>query len=126
MDTPGIRILLVADNEGDVLAVRALLAAIATQRFDVQRADSAQAARELLAQGCYDVCLSDAPPGESARLKVGDWPGLEAIPIILLTENEDYFRAIRAAGHGAHANRRHGHRPGDVQTDGRGDERTVS
>lgn len=100
INSQGIRVLIVDDNEDDYLIVQDFLSDLSTTRFDLHWVDDFDLARIALANGQYDVCLLD--------YRLGGHTGLElltnapdTVPFILLTGNEDREVDVAAAKAGA-------------------------
>ena len=113
-----VKVLMVEDNPGDVLLVRAMLDEVRTGGFDLASVGRLDAAEERLAGEEFDVVLLD--------LSLPDSHGLETVgrvrsvaphtPVVVLSGTDDEAVAIQALQSGAQDYLIKGRGDGDVVT----------
>jgi diguanylate cyclase (GGDEF)-like protein/PAS domain S-box-containing protein len=93
-----LSVLLVEDDEDDYLITSALLGAQDGMRFDIEWADSYDAARAVIGERMHDVYLIDYRLGARTGLDLvrEAFDGEQPAPVILLTGQNDYAVDLEA------------------------------
>ena len=95
-----IKILLLEDDEADYILTRSLVGRLSGQ-FTLTWAPTYETAIEMLAGGGFDVCLVDYRLDAHEGLELLREPGLDRLPIIVLTGQDDPGIAALAMKAGA-------------------------
>jgi PAS domain S-box-containing protein len=103
MQAPDCRVLLVEDDPGQSVVIKVLLARIQTGRFILTIADCLSTALDSLASTAADVILLDLslPDSQGLDTVIKVRERTAAIPIIVLTGNDDENLALDTINHGA-------------------------
>lgn len=103
MNSAEITVLLIEDNPDDVLLIQRDLSKAVRHAFRVIHADGVEKGMELLKNGAIDVVLLDLGMPENRGLASLEKVQLEApaVPIVVLTGNDDDDQAVAAVQKGA-------------------------
>lgn len=103
MDKKNIKVLLIEDNLGDARLIQELLLEVKDENFEIEIADQLSKGLNLLAEGGFDIILTDLGLPETQGLDtfVKIYTRVPMIPIIVLTGLNDESIATKAVHEGA-------------------------
>ncbi len=103
MCTPSLNVLLVEANLGDARLIREMLAEATADQCKISHVERISDALERLTGGGFDVVLLDLSLPDDSGLEIVERirNGAPAVPIVVLTGNNDQTLALRAVQTGA-------------------------
>ncbi len=99
------KVLLIEDSRVDRMMIQALLSKAGGKLFEVATTETLSDALEMIAQGSFDVILSDLMLPDSRGLDtfISVYKAAGDVPVVVLTGSDDLTLAAKAVEEGAEA-----------------------